>query len=106
MIDTNANQLTLAIEADRTERYYWQDLWRCRELFYFLAWPNISEKFVTTSAGRYLFDLYARLALAVAAHPQPEVLILGDVASVEEAIFPLIRYVAIVKSKKFSGRLQ
>ncbi|AFZ36129.1 ABC transporter [Stanieria cyanosphaera PCC 7437] len=28
----------LAIEAGRTERQYWRDLWRDRELFYFLAW--------------------------------------------------------------------
>ncbi len=27
----------LIIEAGRTERNYWRDLWRYRELFYFLA---------------------------------------------------------------------
>jgi hypothetical protein len=28
----------LIIEAGRTERQYGRDLWRYRELFYFLAW--------------------------------------------------------------------
>jgi lipopolysaccharide transport system permease protein len=31
----------LVIEAGRTERQYWKDLWRYRELFYFLAWRDI-----------------------------------------------------------------
>ena len=31
----------LVIEAGRTERQYWRDLWRYRELFYFLAWRDI-----------------------------------------------------------------
>jgi len=28
---------SITIEAGRTERHYWKDLWRYRELFYFLA---------------------------------------------------------------------
>ena len=31
----------LIIEAGRTERQYWRDIWRYRELFYFLAWRDI-----------------------------------------------------------------
>jgi lipopolysaccharide transport system permease protein len=30
----------LIIEAGRTERLYWKDLWNYRELFYFLAWRD------------------------------------------------------------------
>ena len=30
----------LVIEAGRTERHYWRDLGRYRELFYFIAWRN------------------------------------------------------------------
>jgi hypothetical protein len=33
----STNQTTLVIEAGRTERHYWRDLWRYRELFYLLA---------------------------------------------------------------------
>lgn len=31
---------SLAIEAGRTERHYWSDLWRYRELFYFLLFKD------------------------------------------------------------------
>lgn len=36
----------LVIEAGRTERHYWKDLWRYRELFYFLAWRDILVVFM------------------------------------------------------------
>ncbi len=31
----STNQSVLIIEAGRTERHYWLDLWRYRELFFF-----------------------------------------------------------------------
>ena len=36
----------LIIEAGRTERHYWADLWRYRELFYFLAWRDILVRYM------------------------------------------------------------
>jgi lipopolysaccharide transport system permease protein len=41
----------LIIEAGRTERQYWQDLWRYRELFYFLAWRDILVRYKQTTIG-------------------------------------------------------
>lgn len=41
----------LIIEAGRTERQYWQDLWRYRELFYFLAWRDILVRYKQTVIG-------------------------------------------------------
>ena len=41
----------LIIEAGRTERQYWQDLWRYRELFYFLAWRDILVRYKQTYIG-------------------------------------------------------
>jgi lipopolysaccharide transport system permease protein len=41
----------LLIEAGRTERQYWQDLWRYRELFYFLAWRDMLVRYKQTFAG-------------------------------------------------------
>lgn len=38
-------ETTLIIEAGRTERHYWLDLWRYRELFYFLAWRDILVRY-------------------------------------------------------------
>lgn len=41
----------LIIEAGRIERQYWQDLWRYRELFYFLAWRDILVRYKQTIIG-------------------------------------------------------
>lgn len=41
----------LVIEAGRTERHYWGDLWRYRELFYFLAWRDILVRYKQTVIG-------------------------------------------------------
>ncbi len=41
----------LIIEAGRTEQQYWRDLWRYRELFYFLAWRDILVRYKQTAIG-------------------------------------------------------
>ena len=41
----------LVIEAGRAERHYWRDLWRYRELFYFLAWRDILVRYKQTVIG-------------------------------------------------------
>jgi lipopolysaccharide transport system permease protein len=41
----------LIIEAGRAERHYWMDLWRYRELFYFLAWRDILVRYKQTVVG-------------------------------------------------------
>jgi len=51
MINTHTNQTVLIIEAGRTERHYWHDLWRYRELFYFLAWRDILVRYKQTVIG-------------------------------------------------------
>jgi lipopolysaccharide transport system permease protein len=45
------DQKTLLIEAGRTERHYWLDLWRYRELFLFLAWRDILVRYKQTAIG-------------------------------------------------------
>lgn len=45
------NQTELVIEAGRTESQYWKDLWRYRELFYFLAWRDILVRYKQTAIG-------------------------------------------------------
>jgi lipopolysaccharide transport system permease protein len=47
----STNQATLVIEAGRTERHYWRDLWRYRELFFFLAWRDILVRYKQTVIG-------------------------------------------------------
>ncbi|MGC8724757.1 MAG: ABC transporter permease [Acidobacteriota bacterium] len=49
MADLNEN--VLVIEAGKTERQYWRDLWRYRELFYFLAWRDVLVRYKQTVIG-------------------------------------------------------
>jgi lipopolysaccharide transport system permease protein len=41
----------LVIEAGRTDRNYWRDLWRFRELLYFLSWRDILVRYKQTAIG-------------------------------------------------------
>lgn len=46
-----AEQFDLWIEAGRTEKHYWFDLWRYRELFLILAWRDVAVRYKQTVAG-------------------------------------------------------
>jgi lipopolysaccharide transport system permease protein len=46
-----ATQHVLIIEPGRSERHYWRDLWRYRELFFFLAWRDILVRYKQTTIG-------------------------------------------------------
>ena len=41
----------LVIEAGRTEKNYWKDLWLYRELFYILSWRDIKVRYKQTVIG-------------------------------------------------------
>lgn len=41
----------LTIEAGHSESQYWRDLWKYRELFYFLAWRDILVRYKQTAIG-------------------------------------------------------
>ena len=45
------NQFTLVIEAGQTSRNYWKDLWRYRDLFFFLVWRDILVRYKQTVVG-------------------------------------------------------
>ena len=42
---------TIVIEPARLERDYWRDVWRHRELLYFLAWRDVVVRYKQTSIG-------------------------------------------------------
>ena len=48
---TPTSMPTIVIEAGHTERNYWKDLWRYRELLGFLAWRDISVRYRQTILG-------------------------------------------------------
>lgn len=41
----------LILEPGRADHYYWRDLWRYRELFFILAWRDISVRYKQTVIG-------------------------------------------------------
>ena len=41
----------IIIEAGRTERHYWRDLWQYRELFRMLAWRDVAVRYKQTVIG-------------------------------------------------------
>ncbi len=41
----------LLIQAGRPQAHYWRDLWRHRELFYFLAWRDVLVRYKQTVLG-------------------------------------------------------
>lgn len=44
-------QFDIILEQGRTEKNYWTDLWRYRELFYILSWRDISVRYKQTIIG-------------------------------------------------------
>ena len=47
----SADDFDLWLEAGRTEKLYWLDLWRYRELFAILAWRDVAIRYKQTVAG-------------------------------------------------------
>lgn len=43
--------MELLIKPGRSEKNYWRDLWRYRELFYFLAWRDVLVRYKQTVIG-------------------------------------------------------
>lgn len=46
-----SNPHTLIIEPGLTEKHYWRDLWRYRELFLVLAWRDVAVRYKQTVIG-------------------------------------------------------
>jgi lipopolysaccharide transport system permease protein len=55
----------LIIEPRHSEKNYWSDLWRYRELFYILAWRDISVRYKQTAIGVLWAILRPFLAMVI-----------------------------------------
>src|SRR6516165_7393689 len=55
----------ILIEPGRTEKNYWGDLWRYRELLYILAWRDISVRYKQTVIGVIWAILRPFLAMVI-----------------------------------------
>jgi lipopolysaccharide transport system permease protein len=75
----------LIIEPGRSERHYWRDLWRYRELFYILAWRDISVRYKQTAVGVIWALIQPLLTILILT------LLFGEVAGLESiAPYPMM----------------
>lgn len=51
LVSDKDSDYDLIIEAGHTELHYWKDLWRYRELFFFLAWRDVLVRYKQTVIG-------------------------------------------------------
>lgn len=91
----------LIIEAGRTEKQYWWDLWRYRELFYFLAWRDILVRYKQTVIGIAWALIRPFLTMIVFT------VIFGTIAKLpsEGAPYPILVFSAMLPWQFFSSAL-
>lgn len=89
----------LIIEAGKSERHYWQDLWRYRELFYFLAWRDILVRYKQTVLGIAWALLRPILTMLVF------VFVFGKLAKLpsEGVPYPILVFAALLPWQFFSN---
>ena len=89
----------LVIEAGRTERHYWKDLWRYRELFLILTWRDVAVQYKQTVVGILWAVLRPLLTMAAFTF------VFGKVAKLPSegvAPYPLMVFVAMLPWQFFS----
>jgi len=91
----------LIIEAGRTEKQYWQDIWRYRELFYFLAWRDILVRYKQTVIGIIWALIRPFLTMVVFT------VVFGQLAKLpsEGAPYPILVFSAMLPWQFFSNSL-
>ena len=99
-MQTKSEEL-LIIEAGRTRGLYWKDLWRYRELFYFLAWRDILVRYKQTVIGIAWGIIRPLLTMIVFT------VIFGKFAKLpsEGVPYPILVYAAILPWQFFSNAL-
>ncbi len=92
----------LIIEAGRTEGQYWRDLWKYRELFYFLAWRDILVRYKQTIIGMAWALLRPFLTMIVFTF------VFGNLAKLPTegtAPYPILVFAGLLPWQFFSGAL-
>ncbi len=92
----------LIIEAGRTERQYWRDLWRYRELFYFLAWRDILVRYKQTAIGMAWALIRPFLTMVVFT------VVFGKIAKLPtegDAPYPILVFAAMLPWQFFANSL-
>lgn len=91
----------IIIEAGRTESQYWRDLYRYRELFYFLAWRDVLVRYKQTVIGVLWAILRPLLTMVVF------VFIFGKVAKLpsDGVSYPVMVFAAMLPWQLFATSL-
>jgi lipopolysaccharide transport system permease protein len=91
----------ITIEAGRTENQYWRDLWRYRELFYFLAWRDILVRYKQTTIGIAWALIRPFLTMIVFT------IVFGNLAKLPSggAPYPILVFAAMLPWQFFSSAL-
>ena len=91
----------LIIEAGRTESQYWKDIWRYRELFYFLAWRDILVRYKQTIIGMAWALIRPFLTMVVFS------VVFGTLAKLpsEGAPYPILVFSAMLPWQFFANAL-
>lgn len=91
----------LVIEAGKTEGQYWRDIWRYRELFYFLSWRDILVRYKQTVIGIAWSLIRPLLTMIVFT------IVFGKLAKLpsEGVPYPILVYTALLPWQFFSNSL-
>lgn len=91
----------LIIEPGRSELHYWKDLWRYRELFWFLSWRDILVRYKQTTIGIAWSVIRPLLTMIVFT------IIFGRIAKLpsEGVPYPIMVFAAMLPWQFFSNSL-
>src|ERR1700738_3857836 len=92
----------LIIEPGRSEKNYWKDLWRYRELFYILSWRDIKVRYKQTTIGAAWAILRPLLTMIVF------VFVFGNVAGLSSKSgppYPIIVFAGLLPWQFFANAL-
>jgi lipopolysaccharide transport system permease protein len=96
----SAGRVKLVIEPGRTARYYWRDVWRYRELLYFLTWRDIVVRYKQTAIGVAWALIRPALTMAV-------FIAFRELAGIEQSVVPepILVCAAVLPWQFFSSAL-
>jgi lipopolysaccharide transport system permease protein len=91
----------IVIEPGRTEKNYWRDLWRYRELFCTLAWRDISVRYKQTAIGVTWAIIRPFLAMVIFT------VVFGRIAKMPSSgvPYPILVFAAMLPWQFFSNSL-
>ena len=100
MADSKKN--FIVIEAGKSEKNYWKDLWGYRELFYFLSWRDILVRYKQTVIGIAWSVIRPVLTMIVFT------IIFGRLANLPSGgvPYPILVFVALLPWQFFASSLQ